>query len=118
MKVRSRYTVRRPVNNSYLVRERDRRRWQDLALVVLTVLPLGAALLTYAWIQVEVLETGYRITRLERELDELKKQERWLRLESARLRSPDRIDREARERLGLAPPKIDQVLFAAGDSSR
>jgi 4-amino-4-deoxy-L-arabinose transferase-like glycosyltransferase len=44
------YAVRRPVVNSYLVRQRDRRRLRELVAVVAAVLPLAAALLGYTWL--------------------------------------------------------------------
>jgi hypothetical protein len=48
--LRSTYAFRRPVRNSYLVRERDRRLARELALVLLVVLLLGGGLLGYTWI--------------------------------------------------------------------
>ena len=56
------YAVRRPVVNSYLVRERDRRRLRELGLVLLLVLTLGGGLLGYTWIHLEVLRTGFRVS--------------------------------------------------------
>ena len=49
---------RRPVVNTYLVRERDRRRLRELALVLLVVLCLGGGLLAYTWIHLEVTRTA------------------------------------------------------------
>ncbi len=66
--LRNAYAFTRPVANSYLVRERDRRRVRELALVLLVVLCLGGGLLAYTWIHLEVTRTGYRIDKLEREL--------------------------------------------------
>jgi hypothetical protein len=105
------YTVRRPVVNAYLVRERDRRRWRELGLVVAAVFPLGLGLLTYTWQQLETLRVGYRIEALERRAHQLEQVERQLRLESAYLGNPARLAERAGSELGLAPPRIDQVLF-------
>ena len=44
------YAIGRAARNTFLVRERDRRRWRDLGIVLLVVVPLGAALLAYAWL--------------------------------------------------------------------
>ena len=98
----SAYSVRRPVVNAYLVRERDRRRLRDLLLVVAAIAPLGIGLAGYTWLQLETLRVAYRIESLEREL----------RLEAAWLSSPDRLATRARGELGLAEPAVDQVLFA------
>lgn len=105
------YALHRPVLNSYLVRERDRRRWREVGAVLLCVLPLAAALLSYTWIHLEVVETGYEIERMERQLEALLDDERRLRLEAARLESPARLEQLATERLGLARPQLGQVLF-------
>ncbi len=105
------YAVRRPVVNSYLVRERDRRRLRELAVVLLLVFSLGGGLLGYTWIHLEVLRTGYRIDASDRSLRELARKERQLRLEAAYLASPQRIESRAVEELGMQPPALEQVIF-------
>ena len=105
------YAVRRPVENLYLVRERDRRRVRELVLVLLVVVCLGGGLLAYTWIHLEVTRTGYRIDKLERELSERTRQERQLRLNAAYLASPTQIERRAVRELGLQPPALEQVIF-------
>lgn len=107
----SAYTVRRPVVNAYLVRERDRRRLRELALVVAAVAPLGLGLAGYTWLQLETLRVAYRIESLERESHRLAQTERQLRLEAAYLASPERLAERAREELGLAEPEVEQVIF-------
>ncbi len=107
----SAYAVRRPVVNAYLVRERDRRRLRELLLVLAAVLPLGAGLLLYTWLQLETLRTGYRTEELERRVHRLEQVERQLRLEAAHLAQPRRIAERARRELGLAEPDVEQVLF-------
>ena len=49
------YAVHRPVANSYLVRERNRRRLRELAVVLVAVGCLGGGLLAYTWIQPAVI---------------------------------------------------------------
>lgn len=105
------YAVHRPVANSYLVRERDRRRLRELAAVLLAVGCLGGGLLSYTWIHAEQLRAGYRIDELERRREELERLERQLLLESSYLASPQRIERRAVDELGMQPPGIQQVLF-------
>lgn len=109
--MRNAYAFTRPVANTYLVRERDRRRIRELALVLLVVVCLGGALLAYTWIHLEVTRTGYRIDKLERELSERTRQERQLRLDAAYLASPAQIERRAVRELGLQPPALEQVIF-------
>ena len=109
--MRNAYAFTRPVANSYLVRERDRRRVRELALVLLVVLCLGGALLAYTWIHLEVTRTGYRIDKLERELTQQTREERQLRLEAAYLASPSQIEQRAVKELGLQSPTLEQVIF-------
>lgn len=109
--MRGEYVIRRPVANEYLVRERDRRRLKELALVALLVLPLALGLLTDIWIHLEVIHTGYRLNELERTLDELEQRERRLRLEASYLSSPQRIESRAIEELGMTMPRPEQLVF-------
>ncbi|HKI05741.1 MAG TPA: cell division protein FtsL [Thermoanaerobaculia bacterium] len=109
--MRSAYAFTRPVVNTYLVRERDRRRWRELALVLLCVVCLGGGLLAYTWIHLEMTRTGYHIDKLERELAELTREERQLRLEASYLASPSKIERRAVEELGLQAPALEQMVF-------
>ncbi len=109
--MRSRYAFTRPVVNTYLVRERDRRRVRELALVLLVVLCLGGGLLAYTWIHLEVTRTGYHIDELEKELTKLTREERERRLEAAYLASPSQIQQRAVEELGMQAPALEQVVF-------
>jgi cell division protein FtsL len=109
--LRNAYALRRPVVNTYLVRERDRRRYRELALVMVVVLSLGGGVFAYIWIHLQVLTTGYRIDELERELVDLNRKERQFRLEAAYLASPSQVERRAVQELGMQPPALEQVVF-------
>ncbi len=109
--MRSAYAFRRPVSNTYLVRERDRRRFRELALVLVVAVLLGGGLLAYTWIHLEALRTGYRIDLLERQLRDLSQVERQLQLEASYLASPQRIEERAVRELHMQPPALDQVVF-------
>lgn len=110
--MRSAYAVHRPVANSYLVRERDRRRLRDLLKVLAGALLIAAALLGIIRTQLAVLDTGYRIGQLERELRELAQAERELSLEAAHLSGPDRLRERAREELGMVERSVDRLVFS------
>jgi len=107
----SAYAFRRPVANTYLVRERDRRLRRELAVVVAVVLSLGGGLLGYTWMHLELLATGYRIVALEREQRDLAQEERRLDLETAYLASPQQVETRAAQGLGMQSPATDQVVF-------
>lgn len=105
------YAYRRPVDNAYLVRERDRRRLRELVLLLAALLPLGVGLLTYTWVHNEVIETGYAIRELEDELAGKTRELEQLRVEAEFLASPDQVERRAAEELGMVRPQVSHVLF-------
>jgi len=107
----SAYAFRRPVANTYLVRERDRRLRRELFAVVGVVLSLGGGLLGYTWMHLSLLDTGYRIVALEREERDLAQEERRLSLETAYLASPQRVESRAAKELGMQSPATEQVVF-------
>ncbi len=111
--MKSAYSIRRPVANRYLVRERDRRLRRELLQVVALVLPLVVGVLVYVWISHRLLEGGYRLRELDLELDGLAQEERALKVETSHLARHERIEALAIERLGMQPATLDQVLFAA-----
>ena len=109
--MRSSYAVARPIANTYLIRERDRRRRRELLWVAGTLLPVAAFALIYVWLHVEVLRAGYRIHELEQELARQVEIERQLGLEVAFLESPERVEQRATRELGLAVPTAPQLVF-------
>ena len=109
--MRNPYAVRRPVENEYLVRERDRRLVRDLLRVAVTVLLLGAGLLAYTWIHIETTAVGYRVDALEKELHQLEQQHRRLRLEATYRSRPARVEERAANELRMHPPRLDQTVF-------
>ena len=108
------YVFHRPAVNSYLVRERDRRRWSELLWVLVFVLPLGLALLADIWVNHELVRTGYRITELESTLLALERQERLLEVKLLTLSSPLSIDQRARAELGMIEPGVEQTTRLEG----
>lgn len=107
------YAPRRPVPNAYLVRERDRRRHRELAWVAVIVLSVGACLLAYVWLQVELLRTGYQVQDLEEELEQVLRRQGALELREAELSSPARIRERAAAELGMQPADGSRMIFEA-----
>jgi hypothetical protein len=97
------YAYHRQVENSWLVRERDRRRLRELALVVLAASTVVLALLAYTWLNVRVLETAYRIDELEGTLKDLERQRAALALEEARATALPIVEARAAAELGMVP---------------
>ena len=109
--MRNAYAVRRAVINPYLVRERDRRRHRELATVLLISLSVGACLITYVWVHVELLRIGYRVHLLEERLEETLRRKSLLELETGYLSSPRLIEERALDELGMQQPDLSQVIF-------
>jgi hypothetical protein len=108
--VKSPYVVRRTVENTYLVRQRDRRRRRELLGVVAAVLLVGGGLLAYTSIHIRILRTGYRVDDLERELQALEQTGRERQLAIARLTAPGRVEEWALDH-GMRSPLPEQVVF-------
>lgn len=105
------YAYHREVENTYLVRDRDRQKRRDLLRVVLWVLPMAAAVLGYIWLQVQVLNTSYDIGGLERELTEVGRTRSRLSLEVAQRSSLPLVEARAREELGMVVPAAESTIF-------
>ena len=105
------YTVRRPVENVYLVREPDRRRTRELLALLLSVVAPMAVLFAAIWTNLETFRLGYQIERLQKQKEALVEKQRQLEMERARVSALARVEGVARERLGLVTPGRDQVVF-------
>lgn len=105
------YTVRRPVDNVYLVREPDRRRTRELLALLLSPLPPLAVLFAAVWTNLETFRLGYQIERLQKQKETLAEKQRQLEMERARVSALARVEGVAREKLGLVTPGRDQVVF-------
>jgi cell division protein FtsL len=81
---------------------------------VLLAAPLAAVGVFHVWTRTRVLAAGYDLGRLEAEQRRLTAERDHLKLEVATLRSPGRLERYARERLGMAPPAPGTVVAGMG----
>lgn len=109
------YAVDREVHNTFLVRQRDRRRRRELWWILAVVLPLVTLLLAQIHLQAQIRQVGYDVTELQRELDEVQQQERALRRQAATLSTPRRVERLATELLGMRPPTPEQLVTMPAD---
>ncbi len=78
--------------------------------IVLMVLFFVEALF-YAWCRVQCVNAGYGIDRENSRHQALLKERNTLRIELARLKSPERIETIARKRLGLVMPDVQQTVI-------
>jgi cell division protein FtsL len=68
-------------------------------------------LLFYTWCRVQCTKIGYEITREKEHQRTLYAYQKNLKIELARLKSPERISAIARERLGLVMPNTEQMIL-------
>ncbi|MFO7715703.1 septum formation initiator family protein [Desulfosarcina sp.] len=66
--------------------------------------------LFYAWCRVQCVNVGYGIDRENQRHQALLKERNTLKIELARLKSPERIETIARTRLGLIMPDSEQTV--------
>lgn len=105
------YAVRRPIDNVYLVRERDRRRTRELLALSLAALPPMAVLFAAIWANLETVRLGYQLERVEKQREVLLERNRQLRVEKAQATALARVESIAKGRLGMVPPRPAQVIL-------
>jgi cell division protein FtsL len=99
----------KPIDNSRLVKLEDPRRSREMRQFGVALACLFLLVMTYTWQHFKAIEYGYKIEFMKSERNGLTEMNRTLRLEEASLRSPDRIDRLARQ-YGMQPPQAGQVI--------
>ena len=104
------YAIKKDVRNNPIVREvdetRQREMWRSVGVGVLLV----GVLLFSAWQHFELLRHGYQIERMQQERAAEEDINRHLRLEVESLRSPERIERIAKDELHLVEPAADEAI--------
>ena len=97
------------IDNSRLVKVEDPKRGREMKQCCFALACLFLLVMTYTWQHFKAIEYGYKVESLRSQRDGLLEVNHALRLEEASLRSPDRIDRLARE-YGMQPPQAGQVI--------
>lgn len=67
------------------------------------------ALLFCVWSRVQVVKQGYALSELAREIKDLNAAQEELKAQAAGLRSPERIEAIARQKLGMQLPTPEQI---------
>jgi len=105
------YAVRRPVENVYLVRERDRHRSRELFGFALAAVPPAIVLFVAIWANVKTVELGYQISKVAKRREALLETKRKLEMDRAQAAALSRVEDVSRRTLGLVPPTLDQVVL-------
>jgi len=96
-------------DNSRLVKAPDPVRARQIRQFSVALTILFSLTMIYGLQHFSAIEKGYRIESEKQVLDQLREDNRQLRLSEAQLTQPERIDRMARE-LGLAEPQPGQIV--------
>jgi cell division protein FtsL len=99
-------------DNSRLVKAPDPARARQISLFSVAMTILFSLTMVYGLQHFSAIEGGYRIESEKQVREQLREENRQLRLTEAQLTQPGRIDRMARE-LGLAEPQPGQVVHPA-----
>ena len=81
-----------------------------LAAIGLGLLVVVAMALLLVWVRLQTVDTGYALSAARRLTHRLEQEQRELEMEIATLTSPLRLERVARERLGMGSPGPGQIV--------
>lgn len=98
------YSIRRVTDSSNLA---------GLLVMTLVLSVLAGVLIMYAWQRSQIVELGYQSQQLMELEQNLLRVEKTLLLEAETLKDPARIDRIARNALGMNPMRPHQMIPAA-----
>jgi cell division protein FtsL len=96
-------------DNSRLVKAPDPVRVREMRVFTAAVTVLFSLIMIYGLQHFSAIERSYRVEAEKQQLDQLREENRQLKLNEAQLTQPARIDTKARE-LGLAAPQPGQVI--------
>ena len=107
------YTQKKPIENTHIVRERDRQRNRELLAVLSLGIPIGFFLLLFAWQNLEVIRLGREATRLQENLKNIEATHKALQAELDRLTSFDTVEKKAAA-LGFEPADPKAIVMVSG----
>ena len=81
-----------------------------LLLFVLLCVAVTGGMIYHLHLRFEGVRLGYETSRVRAERAQLVAEQRELSLELSSLKSPERVEAEAREKLGMEMPELDQIV--------
>jgi cell division protein FtsL len=103
------YFVAKRIDNSRLVKAADPVRIREMRVFSAACAVLFSLIMVYGLQHFNAIESSYRVESEKQTLDQLREENRQLRLSEAELSQPSRIDQMARQ-MGLAEPQPGQVV--------
>jgi cell division protein FtsB len=104
------YTQKKAIDNTHIVRERDRQRNRELTAVLFLGAPIGLFLLLFTWQNLEVIRLGREATRLQKDLKQVEAEHKALQAELDRLTSFDAVEQKA-STLGFAATDSKAIVI-------
>jgi cell division protein FtsL len=101
------------IDNSRIVKADDPERRREMRTFTAMMSVLFLLVMVYVWQHFSAIEIGYHVEAQKMQVEQLREQNRQLRLSEAQLTDPGRIDRVARQ-LGLNEPQPGQVVRPEG----
>ena len=101
------------IDNSRIVKADDPIRRREMRTFTVVMSVFFALVMVYVWQHFSAIEVGYRVEAQKTQVEQLREQNRQLRLNEAQLSDPGRIDRIAKQ-LGLDAPLPGQVVRPEG----
>ena len=101
------------IDNSRIVKADDPERRREMKIFSIVMTVLFALVMVYVYQHFSAIEMGYQIEAQKTQVEQLREQNRQIRLTEAELTEPQRIDKIARQ-LGLDAPQPGQVVRTDG----
>lgn len=104
------------IDNTRLVKADDPERRREMRQFATVMSLLFVLVMVYVWQHFSAIEIGYQIEAQKQQVEQLREENRQLRLTQAQLTDPERIDKIAKQ-LGLDAPQPGQVVRPDGSSA-
>lgn len=101
------------IDNTRLVKADDPERRREMRQFAVAMSMLFVLVMVYVWQHFMAIEIGYRVEAQKQQVEQIREQNRQLRLSEAQLTDPERIDKIAKQ-LGLDAPQPGQVVRPDG----
>ncbi|SNS90545.1 cell division protein FtsL [Granulicella rosea] len=101
------------LDNSRIVKQDDPERRKEMRSFAVAMTVLFALVMVFVWQHFSAIEIGYKIEAQKTQVEQLREENRQLRLNEAQLTDPGRIDKIAKQ-LGLDQPQPGQVVRTDG----
>jgi cell division protein FtsB len=111
------YTQKKPIENTHIVRERDRQRTRELLAVLSLGIPIGLFLLLFTWQNLEVIRLGREATRLQNDLKTVTAEHKALQAELDKLTSFDAVETKAKD-LGFEATNAQKIVVVESPTAK